>query len=197
MFLQLVSKSLTATGVEKEGKALQSPTLLFLTGGVSGDLHTKVGERLYSYFADPVRWEVFPDTKKSLEKIKMAGLKLGAISNFDERLGLSMIHASSSYVFAATEILYFPIQVEFYLVWELQHTLILCSRLTKLALQNQIQSENELHLHGTYMQLIFMHFRLFQLALQKADVMASSALHVGDSYVSQLCNFYLYFLTLR
>ena len=53
-----------------------------------GDLHAQVGKRLYSYFAKPEKWEVFSDTKKALKSIKMAGLKLGAISNFDERLGM-------------------------------------------------------------------------------------------------------------
>ncbi len=59
---------------------------------VAGNLHAAVGERLYSYFADSDKWEAFPDTKRALDQIKSTGLKLGAISNFDERLG-TMIHA--------------------------------------------------------------------------------------------------------
>lgn len=54
---------------------------------LAGNLHATVGERLYSYFADSDKWEAFPDTKRALQQIKNAGLKLGAISNFDERLG--------------------------------------------------------------------------------------------------------------
>ena len=57
-----------------------------------GNLHAAVGERLYSYFADSDKWETFPDTRSALDRIKTAGLKLGAISNFDERLG-TKIHA--------------------------------------------------------------------------------------------------------
>lgn len=59
--------------------------IIFLV--LAGDLHAAVGERLYSYFADSDKWEAFPDTRGALEQIKSAGLKLGAISNFDERLG--------------------------------------------------------------------------------------------------------------
>ena len=56
---------------------------------LAGNLHAAVGERLYSYFADSDKWEAFPDTRRALDQIKNAGLKLGAISNFDERLGIS------------------------------------------------------------------------------------------------------------
>ena len=54
---------------------------------LAGNIHAAVGERLYSYFADSDKWEAFPDTRRALNQIKSAGLKLGAISNFDERLG--------------------------------------------------------------------------------------------------------------
>lgn len=45
---------------------------------------------MYGYFADSEKWEAFSDTKVTLESIKMAGMKVGAISNFDERLGTIM-----------------------------------------------------------------------------------------------------------
>jgi FMN phosphatase YigB (HAD superfamily) len=63
---------------------------------LAGHLHAGVSERLYSYFADSDKWEAFPDTKRALDQIKSAGLKLGAISNFDERLG-TMIRACDYY----------------------------------------------------------------------------------------------------
>ena len=58
----------------------------------AGNLHAAVGERLYSYFADLDKWEAFPDTRRALEQLKSTGLKLGAISNFDERLGTKIMH---------------------------------------------------------------------------------------------------------
>ena len=90
---QLVSDSLTSAGVEKKGMS----SFFYFSGvklfSLAGSLHAAVGERLYSYFADSAKWEAFPDTRKALERIKSAGLKLGAISNFDERLGTVFIHA--------------------------------------------------------------------------------------------------------
>ena len=47
----------------------------------------KVGERVYRDFSGPKNWELFPDVHSVLETIKSAEVKMGVISNFDERLG--------------------------------------------------------------------------------------------------------------
>ena len=41
---------------------------------------------LYERFARPDAWEVFPDVVSVLEELAESGLKLGVISNWDERL---------------------------------------------------------------------------------------------------------------
>ncbi len=48
---------------------------------------TGIGERLYTDFAGPGNWEVYPDVRKTLQQLKEGGVSLGVISNFDERLG--------------------------------------------------------------------------------------------------------------
>ncbi len=51
------------------------------------ELNEKLATRVFDDFAGPANWEVFPDVEPSLKKIKQAGIVLGVISNFDERLG--------------------------------------------------------------------------------------------------------------
>ncbi len=51
------------------------------------ELNEKLATRVFDDFAGPANWEVFPDVEPSLKKIKQAGVVLGVISNFDERLG--------------------------------------------------------------------------------------------------------------
>ncbi|XP_057702511.1 haloacid dehalogenase-like hydrolase domain-containing protein 3 [Corythoichthys intestinalis] len=41
---------------------------------------------LYKNFCNADNWEVFPDTKSALEKVSSLGLKMGVVSNFDNRL---------------------------------------------------------------------------------------------------------------
>src|SRR5262245_28296146 len=41
---------------------------------------------LYDRFAEPIAWRVFDDVLPALESLTMRGLKLGLISNWDERL---------------------------------------------------------------------------------------------------------------
>ncbi|XP_064405075.1 haloacid dehalogenase-like hydrolase domain-containing protein 3 [Halichondria panicea] len=62
-------------------------TELFVQVGVdSNELNEKLATRVFDDFAGPANWEVFPDVEPSLKKIKQAGIVLGVISNFDERL---------------------------------------------------------------------------------------------------------------
>jgi putative hydrolase of the HAD superfamily len=41
---------------------------------------------LYNYFAQPESWRVFPDVLPTLDGLASEGMKLGVISNWDERL---------------------------------------------------------------------------------------------------------------
>lgn len=50
------------------------------------ELLATIGHHLFEDFSGGKNWEVFPDVIPSLEKIKSAGVILGAISNFDDRL---------------------------------------------------------------------------------------------------------------
>ena len=53
----------------------------FLTG-----LQHEVGGQLYEDFAGSKCWQVFPDVVPSLVRLKTAGVSVGVISNFDDRL---------------------------------------------------------------------------------------------------------------
>lgn len=46
----------------------------------------KIAKHLFVYFSTNQGWEVVPDTIETLSKLKTTGIKLGVISNFDERL---------------------------------------------------------------------------------------------------------------
>ena len=48
-----------------------------------------ISDKLYSDFSGAENWEVFPDVLPTLEEMKAAGVSLGAVSNFDDRLGRS------------------------------------------------------------------------------------------------------------
>ncbi|CAH1264619.1 HDHD3 [Branchiostoma lanceolatum] len=64
----LVKKTLLDAGVPKS-KALDA-----------------VAKQLFDEFSGGKHWEVYPQTKEALENIRDKGVKLGVISNFDERL---------------------------------------------------------------------------------------------------------------
>ena len=79
-----------SVGVEKKGEHVLYFSEFSLTHNcllLAGNLHAAVGKRLYSYFSDAGKWETFPETRRALERLRDSGLKLGAVSNFDERLG--------------------------------------------------------------------------------------------------------------
>ena len=46
----------------------------------------QIGNKLYTDFAGPQNWEVYPDVVPTLQTLKQKGLVLGVISNFDDRL---------------------------------------------------------------------------------------------------------------
>lgn len=46
-----------------------------------------ISERLYTGFTGADYWRVFPDVHPALQQMQAAGVTVGVISNFDERLG--------------------------------------------------------------------------------------------------------------
>jgi putative hydrolase of the HAD superfamily len=50
------------------------------------ELLLRIGQHLYKDFSGGKNWMVFPDVIPSLEEMKAAGITIGAISNFDDRL---------------------------------------------------------------------------------------------------------------
>lgn len=65
---------------------LQVVTRTLHNSGFSGPVK-EVSKQLYKDFAGPQNWEVFPDVHKALQQLRSKGAVLGAVSNFDERLG--------------------------------------------------------------------------------------------------------------
>lgn len=53
------------------------------------DVIADINHKLYSDFSGADNWEVFPDVHPTLEEVKAAGISLGVVSNFDDRLGQS------------------------------------------------------------------------------------------------------------
>lgn len=53
-------------------------------------VHAEKSERftreLYAHFGRPEAWKVFPDVRPALDQLQADGVRLGVISNFDERL---------------------------------------------------------------------------------------------------------------
>ena len=54
---------------------------------LKSDVIANVFDKLYSDFCGGSTWEVFPDVYPTLKQLKAAGLSLGVVSNFDDRLG--------------------------------------------------------------------------------------------------------------
>ncbi|KAK1931464.1 Haloacid dehalogenase-like hydrolase domain-containing protein 3 [Phytophthora citrophthora] len=59
-------------------------------------VHAEKSERftrdLYEHFSRPEAWTVFPDVRPALDQLQTAGVRMGVISNFDERLE-PLLHA--------------------------------------------------------------------------------------------------------
>lgn len=49
-------------------------------------LLSKLADNLYHNFCGPENWEIFPDSEMALKSCSSMGLKLGVVSNFDNRL---------------------------------------------------------------------------------------------------------------
>jgi dihydrofolate synthase/folylpolyglutamate synthase len=60
--------------------------------GLSGKPSAALCDDLYQHFATAAPWRVFDDVRPCLERLRKRGLKLGVISNWDERLR-SLLHA--------------------------------------------------------------------------------------------------------
>ncbi|KAG7394414.1 Haloacid dehalogenase-like hydrolase domain-containing protein 3 [Phytophthora boehmeriae] len=63
--------------------------------GVAANVPEQIAERytweLYTHFAQPEAWTVFPDVLPALEILATRGVAMGVISNFDERLGSLLV----------------------------------------------------------------------------------------------------------
>jgi putative hydrolase of the HAD superfamily len=46
----------------------------------------QIAARVYQEFGDPARWRAYPDVEPAFERLKRRGLRLGLISNWDNRL---------------------------------------------------------------------------------------------------------------
>ncbi|MCL6473088.1 MAG: HAD family hydrolase [Firmicutes bacterium] len=53
--------------------------------GISGD-RRRLAKEIYDEFGFHYRWELFPDVRATLAKLKDLGLKIGIVSNWDSRL---------------------------------------------------------------------------------------------------------------
>lgn len=68
-------------------------TRVFLNAGYTGNhgVLKDVSDLLWIQFEQGMHWEVLPRCHKSLSRLKNAGLKLGVVSNFDERLEKTLV----------------------------------------------------------------------------------------------------------
>lgn len=66
---------------------------VFLNAGYTGNhvVLKDVSDLLWIQFEQGITWEVLPRCHKSLSRLKSAGLKLGVVSNFDERLEKTLV----------------------------------------------------------------------------------------------------------
>jgi len=66
---------------------------VFLNAGYAGNhgVLKNVSDLLWDQFEQGITWEVLPRCHKSLSHLKSAGLKLGVVSNFDERLEKTLV----------------------------------------------------------------------------------------------------------
>lgn len=56
--------------------------------GVDNEPAKEISRQLFAEFTQPQCWEVFPEVWQVLGEIKRQGLKVGVVSNFDQRLGI-------------------------------------------------------------------------------------------------------------
>ena len=71
----------------------------FKDAGYDGPSLTQIANHLYVHFATSKGWEVIPGTTSALETLKKRGLKLGIISNFDNRLDKILHELSLAHYF--------------------------------------------------------------------------------------------------
>jgi REG-2-like HAD superfamily hydrolase len=62
---------------------------VFASAGVipENGVMTQIGDTLYTRFTRKQGWDLYPNSHNILKSIKKKGIKMGVISNFDERLG--------------------------------------------------------------------------------------------------------------
>ena len=89
--LQTVSDTFKAVGVAQEGQYIQYIQLLLLNLSLCispppPGMVRQIADKMYTDFAGPQNWSVYPDVVPTLHALRQKGLVLGVISNFDERL---------------------------------------------------------------------------------------------------------------
>lgn len=85
--LQTVSDTFKAVGVAQEGQCIQYiQLLLFNLSLYLPGMVRQIADKMYTDFAGPQNWSVYPDVVPTLHALRQKGLVLGVISNFDERL---------------------------------------------------------------------------------------------------------------
>lgn len=71
----------------------------FREAGCTHEKLDKIAQHLYVHFASGQGWEVLPGAVQTLEKLKSTGVKLGVVSNFDERLEKILTHLALLHYF--------------------------------------------------------------------------------------------------
>jgi putative hydrolase of the HAD superfamily len=59
---------------------------VFVRLGIPDEKHAEIFEDIYSFFAKPSAWELYPDTRESLERLNAGGFSLAIVSNWNSSL---------------------------------------------------------------------------------------------------------------
>ena len=55
--------------------------------GIPEGKHEEIFEEIYGFFANPSAWELYPDTRESLDQLKSSDFSLAIVSNWNSSLG--------------------------------------------------------------------------------------------------------------
>lgn len=144
----------------------------------------EISKHLFTEFSQPECWEVFPELRQFLQKIKACGLLVGMISNFDERLGktsngelpsVMVIHSISLGNRPDSRRTRFA-----FFLW-------LCAGVLQGKASKARETVSLANIPScSILQNTLLH-RIFMNALRLAGVRPEEACHIGDSYVSKDC----------
>jgi len=54
--------------------------------GIPAAKHEEIFDEIYAFFGDPAAWELYPDTLEALEQLRLSGLSLAIVSNWNSSL---------------------------------------------------------------------------------------------------------------